>query len=147
MVFLHRYSAGRGLRQMIDRDTEAGVLPDLLIINKRLFMKILILALLFSGILYSQTISFTPTYHVGNYGEGSTELGKMEPTLDWSMDLYVPLTEKFAVTPSIYYYFAEYKDYEFEQSKPLIPNPKYYETFWYIGITFEYTFSSEPLFK
>jgi len=108
-------------------------------------MKILFLLLvLVSTISYSQTLSFAPTYHIGNYGLGTTETGEMEPTLDWSVGLYVPITEKFAITPSVYYYFAIYKEHMLE-----IPTSDldYYETFWYFSIEFEYTFSDEPLFK
>ena len=104
--------------------------------------KIFLLLLLLTAASYSQTLSFAPTYHIGNYGLGTTETGKMEPTLDWSVGLYVPVTEKFAVTPSVYYYFATYKDHMLE-----VPDLNYYETFWYFSLTFEYTFSDEPLFK
>ena len=106
--------------------------------------KYLFLFLLSSTFSIAQTLSFTPTYHIGNYGEGTTELGKMEPTLDWAVSLSVPLTEKISVTPSVYYYFALYKDHIQTQA---LSNLKYYETFWYIGMTFEYTFSDKPLFK
>jgi hypothetical protein len=107
-------------------------------------MKLLFLFLLVSTISYSQTLSFAPTYHVGSYGLGTTEEGKMKPTFDWSVGLYVPVTEKFAVTPSVYYYFALYEDRMFET---VSDNLDYYETFWYFSLTFEYTFSEEPLFK
>jgi len=109
-------------------------------------MKYLFLILIFfTSLSIAQTVSFTPTYHFGSYGENTTEFGTMEPTLDWEISLYVPITEKFAVTPSVYYYFANYKDRIFEQ-QPLQPNITFYETFWYFGISFEYTFSEEPLF-
>jgi len=109
-------------------------------------MKKIFLLLLFTATIgYSQTLSFAPTYHIGNYGLGTTETGKMKPTFDWSVGLYVPVTEKFAVTPSVYYYFAMYEDRMFEISPE--PNLDYYETFWYFSIEFEYTFSDEPLFK
>jgi len=101
-------------------------------------MKIIFFLVLFGTTVYSQTISVGSIWHKGYYATEDTINGHMSPTLDWEASLYIPITEKFAITPSVYYYNATYK----EQPAQF----RFYEKFWYVGITFEYTFSEEPIF-
>jgi len=82
----------------------------------------------------AQTLSVEPVYHFGEYGGG-----KMEPGLDWSVSLSVPLTHKITISPSVYYYWARYRDFS-----PVITD---FEQYLYLGVEFSYTFSSEPIFK
>lgn len=93
--------------------------------------KIFLLLLLATTIGYSQTISITPIYHSGVYSflSDSPVLieGDMEPTLDWEVSLSIPLTDKFSIAPTVYYYNAAYVE-------PETPDIKFYERFWYISM-------------
>lgn len=98
-------------------------------------MKLLILILiLFSLNSYSQTVSLSTVFHDGTYTGGF-----MNPDYDYDLSVSIPMTEKIDLSTSIYLYNASYNE----------KNTSFYwkEKFWYITLTFSYTFSSEPLFK
>ncbi len=107
---------------------------------KHLFLLLILLV----SFTQAQTISVTPMYHSGVYSFLSDSPflieGSMEPSIDWEVSISIPLTERIGISPTVYYYNAIY-------TEPETPGIEFYERFWYISMSIEYTFSEDPLFE